>query len=106
MQCAPRLPGNQVMHVDPIQQVIFNSFNSIYFITFLLFIFISDIEMRMGFLGRLSDLPLNGHMMQPQGLADMVRSNNQIGTYIIENNMLNTIFIKQFDLRQNMFSYF
>lgn len=35
--------------------------------------------MRMGYLGRLSDLPLNGHIMQPQGLADMVRSNNQIG---------------------------
>jgi len=41
--------------------------------------YVSDIEMRMGFLGRLSDLPLNGHMMQPQGLADMVRSNSQIG---------------------------
>lgn len=67
---------------------------------------ISDIEMRMGFLGRLSDLPLNGHMMQPQGLADMVRSNNQLGTYIIENNMLNTIFIEQFDLQLNIFSYF
>lgn len=39
--------------------------------------------MRMGFLGRLSDLPLNGHMMQPQGLADMVRSNNQIGKILI-----------------------
>lgn len=38
--------------------------------------------MRMGVLGRLNDLPLNGHMMQPQGLADMVRSNNQIGTLI------------------------
>lgn len=43
------------------------------------FSYVSDIEMRMGFLGRLSDLPLNGHMMQPQGLADIVRSNNQIG---------------------------
>lgn len=39
----------------------------------------SDIEMRMGYLGRLSDLPLNGHMIQPQGLSDMMRSNNQIG---------------------------
>lgn len=35
--------------------------------------------MRMGFLGRLSDLPLNGHVIQPQGLPDMVRSNSQIG---------------------------
>ncbi|VVC30538.1 Mediator complex, subunit Med4 [Cinara cedri] len=38
----------------------------------------TDIEMRMGVLGRLNDLPLNGHMMQPPGLADIVRSNNQI----------------------------
>lgn len=48
----------------------------------LFYFYISDIDMRMGFLGRLSDLPLNGHMMQPQGLADMVRSNNQIGTLL------------------------
>jgi len=54
--------------------------------------YISDIEMRMGFLGRLSDLPLNGHMMQPQGLADMVRSNNQIGIFN-NNNMLTIIFL-------------
>jgi len=47
------------------------------------FTYISDIEMRMGYLGRLSDLPLNGHIMQPQGLADMVRSNNQIGTLVV-----------------------
>jgi len=38
-----------------------------------------DIEMRMGYLGRLSDLPLNGHIIQPQGLPDMMRSNSQIG---------------------------
>lgn len=49
--------------------------------------------MRMGFLGRLSDLPLNGHMMQPQGLADMVRPNNQIGIHIliVINILLTTI---------------
>jgi len=46
----------------------------------------TDIEMRMGFLGRLSDLPLNGHMMQPQGLADMVRSNNQIDRQASQQN--------------------
>ncbi|KAF0772205.1 mediator of RNA polymerase II transcription subunit 4 [Aphis craccivora] len=44
----------------------------------------TDIEMRMGYLGRLSDLPLNGHIMQPQGLADMVRSNNQIVKQILK----------------------
>lgn len=39
--------------------------------------------MRMGVLGRLGDLPLNGHMIQPQGLPDMVRSNNQLGTKVV-----------------------
>ncbi|KAE9544204.1 hypothetical protein AGLY_001383 [Aphis glycines] len=46
----------------------------------------TDIEMRMGYLGRLSDLPLNGHIMQPQGLADMVRSNNQIDRQASQQN--------------------
>lgn len=60
----------------------FDIYNTKYLIWILWFVFILDIEMRMGVLGRLNDLPLNGHMMQPQGLADMVRSNNQIGILI------------------------
>lgn len=34
----------------------------------------TDIEMRLGFLGRLSDLPLNGHLLQQQNLSDFHRS--------------------------------
>lgn len=33
----------------------------------------TDIEMRLGFLGRLSDLPLNGHLLQQQNLSDFHR---------------------------------
>lgn len=35
----------------------------------------TDIEMRLGFLGRLSDLPINGHMLQqPSSLSEMHRA--------------------------------
>ncbi|XP_014283898.1 mediator of RNA polymerase II transcription subunit 4 isoform X1 [Halyomorpha halys] len=35
----------------------------------------TDIDMRVGFLGRLSDMPLNGHMLQqPNSLGDMHRT--------------------------------
>lgn len=85
MQYVHHLHGNRVMHVDLILLVILKYILQfiIYFILLGCFTYISDIEMRMGYLGRLSDLPLNGHIMQPQGLADMVRSNNQIGILIV-----------------------
>lgn len=39
----------------------------------------TDIEMRLGFLGRLSDLPLNGHLLQQQGLSDFHRTGHTTG---------------------------
>lgn len=39
----------------------------------------TDIEMRLGFLGRLSDLPLNGHLLQQQGLSDFHRTGHSTG---------------------------
>lgn len=39
----------------------------------------TDIEMRLGFLGRLSDLPLNGHLLQQQGLSDFHRTGHAAG---------------------------
>ncbi|XP_049939379.1 mediator of RNA polymerase II transcription subunit 4 [Schistocerca serialis cubense] len=40
----------------------------------------TDIEMRLGFLGRLSDLPMNGHLMQQQGsLSDLHRGTHAAG---------------------------
>jgi len=72
------------MLVDLIPLVIFKHLlQFICSISLEVFTFFLDIEMRMGYLGRLSDLPLNGHIMQPQGLADMVRSNNQIGILVV-----------------------
>ncbi|CAH0392721.1 unnamed protein product [Bemisia tabaci] len=37
----------------------------------------TDIEMRMGFLGRLSDLPINSQMLQQGNLGDIHRSGHQ-----------------------------
>ncbi|EEB11710.1 mediator complex subunit, putative [Pediculus humanus corporis] len=39
----------------------------------------TDIEMRLGFLGRLSDLPLNGHLLQQQNLSDFHRTGHSAG---------------------------
>lgn len=40
----------------------------------------TDIEMRLGFLGRLSDLPINGHLLQQQNsLSDLHRTGHPTG---------------------------
>lgn len=42
----------------------------------------TDIEMRLGFLGRISD-PINGHLLQPTNVTDIHRSGHPGGTSII-----------------------